>query len=63
MISIMEKIKIRQIKSSIKNLKKQKSTLAALGLRGIGKEVVHKKNSQYQGNDRKVKHLVEVTKI
>ena len=39
----MEKIKIRQIRSSIKNLKKQKSTLVALGLRGIGKEVVHKK--------------------
>ena len=63
MISIMEKIKIRQIKSSIKNLKKQKSTLVALGLRGIGKEVVHKKTPNIKGMIEKVKHLVEVTKI
>ena len=59
----MEKIKIRQIKSSIKNLKKQKLTLVALGLRGIGKEVVHKKNHNINGMIEKVKHLVEVTKI
>ena len=37
----MEKIKIKQIRSSIENLKKQKLTLIALGLRGIGKEVIH----------------------
>ena len=63
MISKMEKIKIRQIKSSIKNLKKQKLTLVALGLRGIGKEVVHKKTHNIKGMIEKVKHLVEVTKI
>jgi len=56
----MEKIKIRQIKSSIKNLKKQKLTLAALGLRGIGKEVVHKKTPNIKGMIEKVKHLIKV---
>ena len=37
----MGKIKIIQIKSNIKRIKKQKLTLKALGLRGIGKEVIH----------------------
>ncbi len=59
----MDKIKIRQIKSSIKNLKKQKLTLIALGLRGIGKEVVHKNTPNIKGMVEKVNHLVEVTKI
>tara|TARA_B100001287_G_scaffold234391_1_gene206145 strand:+ start:622 stop:813 length:192 start_codon:yes stop_codon:yes gene_type:complete len=63
MNKIMDKIKIRQIKSSIKNLKKQKLTLIALGLRGIGKEVVHKNTPNIKGMVEKVNHLVEVTKI
>jgi large subunit ribosomal protein L30 len=37
----MKKIKIKQIKSSIKRIKSQKRTLDALGLRGIGKVVFH----------------------
>lgn len=37
----MQKVKVKQVKSSIKRLKNQKLTLEALGLRGIGKEVVH----------------------
>ena len=59
----MDKIKIKQIKSSIKNLRKQKLTLFALGLRGIGKEVVHKNTPSIKGMIEKVNHLVEVTKI
>ena len=59
----MERIKIKQIRSSIKNLKKQKLTLFALGLRGIGKEVVHKNNPSIMGMVEKVHHLVKVTKI
>ncbi len=59
----MEKVKIKQIRSSIKNLKKQKLTLIALGLRGIGKEVIHKYTSNIKGMVEKVNHLVEVTKI
>jgi large subunit ribosomal protein L30 len=37
----MAKIKVTQIKSSIKKMQSQKRTLEALGLRGIGKEVTH----------------------
>ena len=37
----MRKIKITQIKSSIKTMKSQKRTLEALGLKGIGNEVTH----------------------
>ena len=59
----MEKIKIKQIRSSIKNLRKQKLTLIALGLRGIGKEVVHENTSNIKGMVDKVNHLVQVTKI
>ena len=59
----MEKIKIKQIRSSIKNLKKQKLTLIALGLRGIGKEVIHKNTPNIMGMVEKVSHLVEITKI
>ena len=59
----MEKIKIKQIRSSIKNLKKQKLTLIALGLRGIGKEVIHENTPIIKGMVEKVNHLVEITKI
>ncbi|MBR47208.1 MAG: 50S ribosomal protein L30 [Flavobacteriales bacterium] len=59
----MEKIKIKQIRSSIKNLKKQKLTLIALGLRGIGKEVIHENTPNIKGMVEKVNHLVEITKI
>ena len=59
----MGKIKIKQIRSSIKNLKKQKLTLFALGLRGIGKEVIHENTPNIKGMVEKVNHLVEITKI
>ena len=59
----MEKVKIKQIRSSIKNLKKQKLTLIALGLRGIGKEVIHENTPNIKGMVEKVNHLVEITKI
>ena len=63
MNNTMEKIKIRQIRSSIKNLKKQKLTLISLGLRGIGKEVIHENTPNIKGMVEKVNHLVEITKI
>ncbi|MAU58972.1 MAG: 50S ribosomal protein L30 [Flavobacteriaceae bacterium] len=59
----MGKIKIIQIKSNIKRIKKQKLTLKALGLRGIGKEVIHEDNPNILGMINKVKHLVEVIKL
>ncbi len=57
----MQKIKVKQVKSSIKRIKKQKLTLEALGLRGIGKEVIHDATPNILGMINKVSHLVSVS--
>ncbi|MGB2342043.1 MAG: 50S ribosomal protein L30 [Flavobacteriaceae bacterium] len=57
----MAKVKVKQVKSSIKRLQNQKRTLAALGLRGIGKEVIHDATPNILGMIKKVEHLVSVT--
>ena len=54
----MAKVKVKQVKSSIKRLQNQKRTLAALGLRGIGKEVIHDDTPNILGMIKKVEHLV-----
>ena len=59
----MSKIKVKQIRSSIKRLKDQKRTLEALGLKGIGKEVTHINSPSILGMIDKVKHLVSVTEV
>tara|TARA_B100000780_G_scaffold251046_1_gene197512 strand:+ start:302 stop:481 length:180 start_codon:yes stop_codon:yes gene_type:complete len=56
----MEKIKVIQVKSSIKRVKSQKLTLESLGLRGIGKEVIHNASPSILGMIKKVEHLVSV---
>jgi len=57
----MAKIIVTQIKSSIKRMNSQKRTLEALGLRGIGKEVIHETTPSILGMIDKVKHLVKTT--
>ena len=57
----MQKVKVKQVKSSIKRLKNKKLTLEALGLRGIGKEVVHDATPNILGMIKKVAHLVSVS--
>jgi|TARA_B100001094_G_scaffold282125_1_gene294022 large subunit ribosomal protein L30 len=57
----MTKIKVTQVKSSIKRMQSQKRTLEALGLRGIGKEVIHENTPNIIGMINKVKHLVKTT--
>ena len=59
----MSKIKVKQIRSSIKRLKDQKRTLNALGLKGIGNEVTHNNSPSILGMIKKVKHLVSVTEV
>jgi len=59
----MAKIKVKQVRSSIKRLQSQKRTLEALGLRGIGKEVTHEATPSILGMVEKVKHLVTVTNV
>ena len=58
-----KKVKIKQIKSSIKRLESQKRTLEALGLRKIGMEVEHELSPSINGMINKVKHLVSVNEI
>ena len=57
----MPKIKVTQVKSSIKKMRSQKRTLESLGLRGIGKEVTHDATPNILGMIDKVKHLVKTT--
>ena len=59
----MAKIKVTQVKSSIKRLRPQKRTLEALGLRGIGKEITHEATPNILGMIEKVKHLVKITEV
>ena len=56
----MDKIKITQIKSTIKGKEDQKRTMKALGLRKLHQTVIHKDAPQIRGMIRKVAHLVKV---
>jgi len=56
--TIMAKIKVKQVKSSIKRPQNQKKTLEALGLRKIGQVVEHDDTPNIIGMINKVKHLV-----
>ena len=58
----MVKIKITQTRSSINRTKKQKLTLAALGLRKLGMTVEHESTPNILGMINKVSHLVSVEK-
>lgn len=54
----MAKIKVKQLKSSIKKPQNQKRTLTALGLKRIGQVVEHNTTPNILGMINKVKHLV-----
>ena len=58
-----KKVKIKQIKSTIKRIEYQKRTLIALGLRRIGMEVEHELTPSINGMIQKVKHLVSINEI
>ena len=56
----MGKIKVIQVRSSIKRSQNQKRTLEALGLRRMGQTVEHEASPVILGMVNKVKHLVSV---
>ncbi|MBO5974159.1 MAG: 50S ribosomal protein L30 [Paludibacteraceae bacterium] len=56
----MAKIKIQQVKSSIKCPKVQKATLVSLGLKKLNAIVEHEATPQILGMVENVKHLVKV---
>ncbi len=59
----MAKIKVTQVRSSIKRLQNQKRTLHALGLRRIGQVVEHDDTPNVLGMIERVKHLVSVEEV
>ena len=58
-----KKVRIKQVRSTIKRIESQKRTLKALGLRKIGMEVEHELTSSISGMIDKVRHLVEVNSV
>jgi large subunit ribosomal protein L30 len=58
----MGKIKITQVKSSIKRPQNQKRTLEALGLKKIGQVVEHDSTPNILGMVKVVEHLINVQK-
>jgi large subunit ribosomal protein L30 len=59
----MARIKITQVRSTIKRPKNQKATMEALGLRGIGKTTEKELTPQIQGMVRTIQHLVSVEEL
>jgi len=56
----MDKIKIKQIASTIDRPKSQKQIIEALGLGRINKVKVHNDTPQIRGMLNKVRHLVHI---
>lgn len=59
----MGKIKVTQVKSSIKRPQNQKRTLEALGLKKIGHTVEHDTSASVLGMVKVVDHLVSVEEL
>jgi large subunit ribosomal protein L30 len=56
----MAKLRITQIRSTIRTKPEHRGTMRALGLRGIRKSAVHEDSPALQGMLRKVARLVKV---
>ncbi len=56
----MTELKVTQVRSSIGCKPKQRGTLRALGLRGIGRSNTHRDRPEIRGMIARVSHLVEV---
>ncbi len=59
----MAKVKITQIRSTIKRPKNQKATITALGLGKINRSVELEKTAQLDGMIRKISHLVQIQEV
>ena len=59
----MAKVKITQVKSTIKRPVRQKRTIQALGLGKINRTVEVEKTPQIAGMINKVSHLVSVSEV
>jgi len=61
--TVMAKLKITQVKSSIGATKRQKATLASLGLRKLNQTVEHEATAQIIGMTKKMGHLLSVEEV
>ncbi|MEA5461422.1 50S ribosomal protein L30 [Arcicella sp. LKC2W] len=59
----MSKVKITQVKSTIKRPEVQKRTMQALGLGKINRSVEKELNPAIEGMIRAVKHMIVIEKI
>lgn len=59
----MKKLRITQIRSTIKRKEDQKRTIEALGLHRLHQTVEQPDNPQIRGMIRKVVHLVQVEEV
>lgn len=59
----MAKVRIKQVRSTIKRPEKQKRTIEALKLGRINREVEVELTPQIKGMINKVSHLIEVTEV
>ena len=59
----MAKVKIKQVRSTIKRPENQKRTIQALKLGRINREVEVELTPQIKGMINKVSHLIEVTEL
>ena len=57
------KVKVTQVRSSIRRPDRQEKTLKALGLGRIGKSAVHKPSPSFQGMLEAVSHLVKAEDV
>ncbi len=62
-MSSQGKLKITWVKSAIGYQKKQKATIAALGLKKLGQMIEHQDTPQIRGMVFAVRHLVQVEEV
>ena len=57
------RVRIKQVRSGIGHSWRMRATLEAMGLRKHQAEVVHQDSPALRGQIKRVRHLVEVTKV
>ena len=57
------RVRIKQVRSGIGHSWRMRPTLEAMGLRKHQSEVIHQDSPSLRGQIKRVRHLVEVTKV
>jgi large subunit ribosomal protein L30 len=59
----MATLKVTQVRSALDRGRKQRGTMRALGLKGVGDSVTHEDKPELRGMVRAVEHLVSVEEL